>query len=267
VTRADRRCLLQQLVFSESHHFSWDNFPANTMAYDTLLPLLSPLPPLYRCCCNCHHHCHHRCCHCCRWCCHRCHLSRHHHHHCRCHCRHCCCQSSPPPPLFLLLPLLVDCCLSLPLSLQQVPLPLPLPWPCVASAQHKPMHQRPDLDASQAKQAKQRKLSQATQAEQSVIIQPKPLANAIHVRRRHRPDIPTAATTTLAIATTTATARWQLLQQGVMAEATRAAMAAVRATALMMMAATVGGMVTAMATVHLVSTAASAALATWQQCL
>jgi hypothetical protein len=34
VTRADRRCLLQQLAFSESRHFSWDNFPANTMAYD-----------------------------------------------------------------------------------------------------------------------------------------------------------------------------------------------------------------------------------------
>jgi hypothetical protein len=34
VTRADRRCLLQRLAFSKLHHFSWDNFPANTMAYD-----------------------------------------------------------------------------------------------------------------------------------------------------------------------------------------------------------------------------------------
>ena len=27
VTRTDHRCLLQQLTFSESHHFSWDTFP------------------------------------------------------------------------------------------------------------------------------------------------------------------------------------------------------------------------------------------------
>jgi hypothetical protein len=32
--RADRRCLLKQLAFSKLHHFSWDNFPTNTMAYD-----------------------------------------------------------------------------------------------------------------------------------------------------------------------------------------------------------------------------------------
>jgi hypothetical protein len=30
----DRRRLLQQLVFSESRHFSWDMFPAKTMAND-----------------------------------------------------------------------------------------------------------------------------------------------------------------------------------------------------------------------------------------
>jgi hypothetical protein len=30
----DRRRLLQRLAFSESRHFSWDMFPANTMAYD-----------------------------------------------------------------------------------------------------------------------------------------------------------------------------------------------------------------------------------------
>jgi hypothetical protein len=30
----DRRCLLQQLAFSELRHFSWDMLPANTMAYD-----------------------------------------------------------------------------------------------------------------------------------------------------------------------------------------------------------------------------------------
>ncbi len=35
MTRADRRRLLQQLAFSELCHFSWDNFPANTMAYDS----------------------------------------------------------------------------------------------------------------------------------------------------------------------------------------------------------------------------------------
>jgi hypothetical protein len=29
-------CLLQQLAFSKSHHFSWEILPANTMAYDTL---------------------------------------------------------------------------------------------------------------------------------------------------------------------------------------------------------------------------------------
>ena len=34
MTRTDRRRLLQQLEFSQSRHFSWDNFPANTMAYD-----------------------------------------------------------------------------------------------------------------------------------------------------------------------------------------------------------------------------------------
>jgi hypothetical protein len=34
--RADRRCLLQRLAFNESRYFSWDNFPANTMAYDGL---------------------------------------------------------------------------------------------------------------------------------------------------------------------------------------------------------------------------------------
>ncbi len=44
-------------------------------------------------------------------------------------------------------------------------------------------------------------------------------------------------------------------------------MAAVRAMALVMTAATAGAMVTAMAAVHLVSTAASAALATRQQSL
>jgi hypothetical protein len=32
--RANRRRLLQQLAFSKSRHFSWDNFPANSMAYD-----------------------------------------------------------------------------------------------------------------------------------------------------------------------------------------------------------------------------------------
>jgi hypothetical protein len=37
VTRADHRRLLQQLSFSELCHFSWDNFPANTMAYDRYL--------------------------------------------------------------------------------------------------------------------------------------------------------------------------------------------------------------------------------------
>ena len=31
----DCRRLLQRLAFSESCHFSWDMFPANTMAYDT----------------------------------------------------------------------------------------------------------------------------------------------------------------------------------------------------------------------------------------
>jgi hypothetical protein len=36
VTRADRRCLLQRLAFSKLCHFSWDNFPTNTMAYDTV---------------------------------------------------------------------------------------------------------------------------------------------------------------------------------------------------------------------------------------
>jgi hypothetical protein len=39
--RADCRCLLQQLAFSESHHFSWDNFPANTMDYDTVIVAMS----------------------------------------------------------------------------------------------------------------------------------------------------------------------------------------------------------------------------------
>ncbi len=34
MTRADRRRLLQRLAFSKSPHLSWDNFPANTMAYD-----------------------------------------------------------------------------------------------------------------------------------------------------------------------------------------------------------------------------------------
>ena len=34
VTRTDRRCLLQRLAFSKSHHFSWDMSPANIMAYD-----------------------------------------------------------------------------------------------------------------------------------------------------------------------------------------------------------------------------------------
>jgi hypothetical protein len=33
----DRRNLLQQLAFSELRHFSWDMFPANTMAYDTAI--------------------------------------------------------------------------------------------------------------------------------------------------------------------------------------------------------------------------------------
>ena len=32
----DRHRLLQRLAFSESRNFSWDNDPANTMAYDTL---------------------------------------------------------------------------------------------------------------------------------------------------------------------------------------------------------------------------------------
>ena len=32
--RTDRHCLLQQLAFSKLRHFSWDNFPSNTMAYD-----------------------------------------------------------------------------------------------------------------------------------------------------------------------------------------------------------------------------------------
>ena len=34
MTRTDRRRLIQRIAFSESHHFSWDNFPANTMAYE-----------------------------------------------------------------------------------------------------------------------------------------------------------------------------------------------------------------------------------------
>ncbi len=34
MTRTDRRRLLQRLAFSKSRHFSWDKFPANTMAYD-----------------------------------------------------------------------------------------------------------------------------------------------------------------------------------------------------------------------------------------
>ncbi len=33
--RADRRHLLQRLAFSELRHFSWDNFPTNTIAYDS----------------------------------------------------------------------------------------------------------------------------------------------------------------------------------------------------------------------------------------
>ncbi len=41
MTRADRRRLLQQLAFSESHHFSWDNFPTNIMAYDRCLLCLA----------------------------------------------------------------------------------------------------------------------------------------------------------------------------------------------------------------------------------
>ncbi len=36
MTRADRRCLLQRLAFSKLRHFSWDNFPTNTVAYDNL---------------------------------------------------------------------------------------------------------------------------------------------------------------------------------------------------------------------------------------
>ena len=36
MTRTDHRCLLQRLAFNEPHHFSWDNFPTNTMACDTL---------------------------------------------------------------------------------------------------------------------------------------------------------------------------------------------------------------------------------------
>ncbi len=51
------------------------------------------------------------------------------------------------------------------------------------------------------------------------------------------------------------------------AEATRAAMAAGRATVLVMSAATAGAMVKAMAVVRLVSTAASTALVMWQQSL
>ncbi len=39
MTRADRRPLLQRLAFSESCYFSWDNFPANTMAYDNCMPM------------------------------------------------------------------------------------------------------------------------------------------------------------------------------------------------------------------------------------
>ncbi len=37
MTRADCCCLLQQLAFRKSRHFSWDNFPANTMAYDMVM--------------------------------------------------------------------------------------------------------------------------------------------------------------------------------------------------------------------------------------
>jgi hypothetical protein len=33
--RVDHPCLLQRLAFSKLRHFSWDNFPANTVAYDT----------------------------------------------------------------------------------------------------------------------------------------------------------------------------------------------------------------------------------------
>ncbi len=36
MTKADRRRLLQQLAFSKLRHFSWDDFTANTMAYDTM---------------------------------------------------------------------------------------------------------------------------------------------------------------------------------------------------------------------------------------
>ncbi len=44
MTSLCRRLLLRQ-AFSESHHFSWDINPANTMAYDTMLP---PPPPRRR---------------------------------------------------------------------------------------------------------------------------------------------------------------------------------------------------------------------------
>ncbi len=49
VTRADRRCLLQQLAFSKLRHFSLDNFPANTMAYDiSSLPVNFPFSAFCR---------------------------------------------------------------------------------------------------------------------------------------------------------------------------------------------------------------------------
>ncbi len=34
VMSADRRRLLKRLAFNELRHFCWNNFPANTMAYD-----------------------------------------------------------------------------------------------------------------------------------------------------------------------------------------------------------------------------------------
>ncbi len=39
--RGDCCRLLQQLAFSELHDFSWDNFPANTMAYDSVIVAIS----------------------------------------------------------------------------------------------------------------------------------------------------------------------------------------------------------------------------------
>jgi len=32
----DWHCLLEQIAFSKLHHFSWNIFPTNTMAHDTI---------------------------------------------------------------------------------------------------------------------------------------------------------------------------------------------------------------------------------------